>query len=567
MARKLETYERKRHFDVTPEPPPDAPASRAAGRPTFMVHKHHARRLHYDLRLEIDGALASWAVPKGPSYDPAVKRLAVETEDHPLAYGGFEGRIPDGEYGAGDSIIWDRGTFDTDPPGQAAAMRRKGHLVIDLAGEKLAGKWHLVRTGRGGGPGKTEWLLFKAKDGREDAAYDVVAACPESVLSGRIATRGPVAAKTIRARHPPPLELLLRVWPPMLASLATADEVRPGDHLEVKYDGFRALAAVAGGRVSLQSRNGLDLAPRFPTVPPALARLVVGEAVLDGEIVAEDDAGGHGFQLMGEGAARIRYVVFDLLWLDGEDLRERSLAERQDLLSSLLSPPPPGVVLAESLDGPIAGALARARREGWEGVVAKRAGSPYRGGRGRDWLKVKLARRQELAVVGYTPLRGGAAGIGALLLGVRDGGALRFAGKVGTGYTDAVRKELARMLEADRVAKPAVEGAPRLRDARWVTPRLVAEVAFTEWTGDGKLRHPSFQGLRADKRPDECVREEPAGSAGSAAPARRRAAAVSGRASPGRGSASRTGMRPRSRRRRAPSRRPSTRGPCAPDPP
>lgn len=539
MARKLETYERKRHFDVTPEPSPDTPAPRTAGRPTYMIHKHHARRLHYDLRLEIDGTLASWAVPKGPSYDPAVKRLAVETEDHPLAYGAFEGRIPDGEYGAGDSIIWDRGTYDTDPPGRAAAMKKKGHLVVQFQGEKLDGAWHLVRTSRGEGPGKTEWLMFKAKDGKENPARDVVAERQESVVSGRRATRGPVAAKTIRAHHPAPLDLLLRVWPPMLARLATAEDVRDDDHLEVKYDGFRALAAVAGGRVSLQSRNGLDLAPRFPGVPPALARLVVGEAVLDGEIVAEDAAGGHGFQLLGERAARISYFVFDLLWLDGEDLRERPIEERQELLASLLSPAPKGIVLAESVDGPVRDALARAREERWEGIVAKRAGSTYQGGRGGDWLKVKLSHRQELAIAGYTPLRNGGDGVGALLLAIRDGGAFRFAGKVGTGYSDAVRRQLARALEPDRIAKPVVEGAPRLRDARWVTPRLVAEVAFTEWTADGKLRHPSFQGLREDKLPEECVREE--AKPGRAQGAKRRPTAAK------RGKPAAQGARPRRR--------------------
>jgi bifunctional non-homologous end joining protein LigD len=510
MARKLETYERKRHFDVTPEPPPDAPARRRAAAPTFMVHKHHARRLHYDVRLEIDGVLASWAVPKGPSYDPRVRRLAVETEDHPLAYGGFEGRIPDGEYGAGDSLVWDRGTYETDPPGQAAAMKAKGHLVVAFHGEKLRGRWHLVRTaGAAGGPGKTGWILFKAKDGEEDPAYDVVAARPESVVSGRRVTRGPVAAKTIRARHPAPMDLLLRVWPPMLATLAEPDEVREGDHLEVKYDGFRALAGVAGGKVSLQSRNGLDLGGRFPTVPAALAKLVVGEAVLDGEIVGEGDAGS-GFQALQGAGAAIRYWAFDLLWLDGEDLRGRPIEERQELLASLLSPAPRGVALAESVDGPIEKALARARKGGWEGIVAKRAGSAYRGHRGRDWLKVKIARRQELAILGYVPLKNGGAGIGALLLGVREGKGWRYAGKVGTGYTDELRDRLARRLEQDRVAASPAADAPRMRDARWVEPRLVAEVAFTEWTADGKLRHPSFQGLRDDKAPEECVREEPA---------------------------------------------------------
>jgi bifunctional non-homologous end joining protein LigD len=555
MARRLETYERKRHFDVTPEPPPDAAPARRGGAPTFMVHKHHARRLHYDVRLEHDGVLASWAVPKGPSYDPAVKRLAVETEDHPLAYGGFEGRIPDGEYGAGDSLVWDRGVYETDPPGAFAAMRSKGHLVVRFRGEKLRGRWHLVRTGRPGGPGKTQWLLFKAKDEDADPAYDVVAERPESVESGRVATRGPVAAKTIRAPHPAPLDLLLRVWPPMLATLADEDEVGPEHRLEVKYDGFRALAAVSGGRVTLQSRNGLDLAPRFPAVPKALARLVVGEAVLDGELVAEAQGRATAFGALQSGAAGVGYHAFDLLWLDGEDLRERPLEERQDLLASLLSPPPPGVALAESVDGPLAAALARARREGWEGVVAKRPGSRYRGGRGRDWLKVKVAHGQELAVLGYTPHRTGARAIGALLLGVREGRGWRYAGKVGTGFSEEQRRRLFRELERDRVGAPSAAGAPRARDARWVNPRLVAQVGFTEWTADGKLRHPTFRGLRDDKRPEDCVREAPRRRV-SGAPASPGRAPASRAATPRRSPPPRGSSRPRSTRARGARGRP-----------
>jgi bifunctional non-homologous end joining protein LigD len=292
----------------------------------------------------------------------------------------------------------------------------------------------------------------------------------------------------------------------MLASLSAEEDVRDDDLLEVKYDGFRALAGVSGGKVSLQSRNGLDLAPRFPTVAPALARLVVGEAVLDGEVVGGAAAGE--FQAL-QGGGGIRYHVFDLLWLDGEDLRERPIEERQELLASLLSPSPPGVALAEAVEGPIAKALARARREGWEGIVAKRAGSPYRGGRGRDWRKVKIAQAQELAIAGWTPLSNGAEGIGALLLAVREGAGFRYAGKVGTGFTEATRRELLRALAPARVDAPPVAGAPRMRDARWVAPRLVAQIAFTEWTADGKLRHPSFQGLRDDKAPEDCVREAP----------------------------------------------------------
>src|SRR6266568_987231 len=500
---KLDLYDAKRDFHVTPEPPPSRPRARTAGPFTFMIHKHHARRLHYDLRLEMDGVLASWSVPKGPSYDPAVKRLAVETEDHPLAYGAFEGRIPDGEYGAGDSLVWERGTWDTVPPGQAAQQKEKGHLVLELAGDKLRGRWHLVRTRPAGG--KAQWLFFKAKDEAADAAYDVLEARPESVLSGRRVTRGPVAAKTLRATHPRPIDLLLRVWPPMLATLAGEEVVAADDHLEVKYDGSRALAGLSGGQVSLQSRNGLDLGQRFPEVAEALRRLVVGDAVLDGEIVAEGE-GASRFQALQDASGRTRYFAFDLLWLDGEDLRARPIEARRELLESLFAGARDPLQVAEEVTGPIRKAMARARREGWEGIVAKRAGSLYEGRRSTAWLKVKVTAGQELAIVGYTPISSGKEAIGALLLAVRDGERFVYAGKVGTGYTEAVRRELFRRLEPDRVEVPPAEGAPRMREARWVAPRLVAEVAFSEWTADGKLRHPSFKGLRDDKTPEECVR-------------------------------------------------------------
>ena len=509
MAEKLEPYRRKRRFDVTPEPEDSAPRV-SAGRPIFVVHKHDARRLHYDLRLEIEGALASWAIPRGPSYDPAVKRLAVETEDHPLAYADFEGRIPEGQYGAGDSIVWDRGHWDTDPPGQAVPMRRKGHLAIVLDGEKLQGKWHLVRT-RATEGGKASWIFFKAKDGHAARDVDVVAERPESVVSGKRVTRGPVRAAAVKAPHPSPIELLLQVWPPMLATLAEPSRAKGGGHVyEVKYDGFRALGAVSGGQVALQSRNGLDLARRFPAIARELSRLEAAEAVLDGEIVSLDEWGRAGFGRLqaseGEGCV---YAAFDLLWLDGDDLRERPLEDRRELLESLLANEGPPFVLAERIEGPGPRALEEARRRGLEGLVAKRVGSRYEGRRSRDWLKLKLQATQEVAIVGYTPLSSGQRGIGALLVAVAAEGGLRYAGKVGTGFTHAVREELERRLAADRIDRAAVRDAPRMRAAAWVAPRYVAEVSFTEWTADGKLRHPSFKGLRPDRSLDETAPERP----------------------------------------------------------
>lgn len=473
-----------------------------------MVHKHDARRLHYDLRLEMNGVLASWAVPKGPSFDPSDRRLAVETEDHPLEYGGFEGRIPDGEYGAGDSLIWDRGTWETDPPGQADAMKAKGHIAFVLYGEKLRGKWHLVRTRVAGT--KQQWLLFKAKDEFVSSDYDVVEERPESVVSGRRITRGPVTVSALRASHPPAIDLLLRVWPPMKATLASVDPSPESRWiLEGKYDGFRALAAFSGSQRTLQSRNGLDLSQRFPLIDRALSKLVVAEAVLDGEIVAKDAQGFVRFEELQRSGPDQHYIAFDLLWLDGEDLRSRPLEERRELLESVLANAPPRLLLAERFEPPISDAKKRARKAGLEGLIAKRRGSRYSTGRSKDWLKLKFLRTQDLVVVGFLPLTTGSPDVGALLLAVREGKGFRYVGRVGTGFTDQDRRDFRRLLEADTVEQPPASDPPRARNARWVKPRHVVEVAFTEWTRDGKLRHPSLQRLRDDKSPEECVREEP----------------------------------------------------------
>ena len=333
----LREYRAKRDFAKTPEPPPTAGKrlARARARPFFMVHRHDARRRHYDLRLEIEGALASWAVPKGPSLDPADRRLAVETEDHPFEYGGFEGRIPDDEYGGGDSLIWDRGRFDTVPPGEAAAQRGRGRMTFVLEGQKLKGRFHLVRT-RGVEGGKASWLLFKAKDEHAQTGYDLLAARPESVVSGRRLTRGPVSARKLAAPHPEPIRLLMAIWPPGRATVRS----RGG------AGGTRALAALSGGRVALQSGAGRDLAARHPAVARALAAILVPEAIVDGFL-----------------GRRGRYVASDLLWLDGEDLRRRPPEERRDLLESVLANAGPPLALAP-----------RPRRLGAAGAAPARGG-------------------------------------------------------------------------------------------------------------------------------------------------------------------------------------------------
>src|SRR5437660_937607 len=511
LKRNLEEYRAKRDFSITNEPAPGAAEEHA--KPTFVVHKHDATRLHYDVRLEMDGALASWSVPKGPSYDPSAKRLAIQTEDHPLEYGSFEGRIPDGEYGAGDSLIWDEGTYEVVPPGTPSEQRKKGHLRIRFHGHKLKGEWHLVRTGGGMQGTKSQWLLFKAKDGTEDPSYDVVAARPESVVSGRVATRGPERAGALRAPRGPPEKILEGLLPPMLATLVS--DPPPDEErwiVERKYDGYRALSALSGGRLAMWTRNGLDLVSRFPAIGRSLSQIVVGDAVVDGEIAILDAAGVPRFELIQQGRnAEAILFVFDLLRLDGEDLRERPIEERRDLLRSLLSNTTGNLRVSEELRGPIRELLEAQGKAGWEGVILKRRGSHYQKGRTQDWLKLKAFATQELAIVGWMPGKGAASsGIGALLLAVNEGGELSFAGKAGTGFSSRQRAELLRELRKDEVERPEVRGAPRLRDAHGVRPRLVAQVRFTEWTSDGKLRHPSFQGLRLDKTPMETVREKPA---------------------------------------------------------
>ncbi|MDP9151954.1 MAG: non-homologous end-joining DNA ligase, partial [Myxococcota bacterium] len=528
---RLGKYASKRRFDITPEPSAlerssqvadkkekKTAVARAAATLAFVVQKHDARRHHYDVRLEVDGAMVSWAVPKGPSYDPTVRRLAVQTEDHPMAYNAFEGRIPDGEYGAGDVLIWDRGTYDTVPPGQQHAMLAKGHLHVRFAGEKLVGDWHLLRTnGRGGddgagGGGKAQWLFFKAKDPKANPAYDVVADRPESVVSGRMATRGPLrvgASEHGRSAH----ALLDAVGEPALATSVTSIAAPSGWLFEVKYDGYRVLAAKAGTDVRLHTRRAHDWTDRFGPIAGAVARLGVRECVLDGEACAVDDANRPSFAALQEwlagGAhhARIAYAVFDLLWLDGRDMRREPIEARRELLEKVLEGRGAPLSFSRAVPGELGELLEAAKRAGLEGLVAKKKGSPYVGGRTAQWLKLRFDRRQECVIAGYIPMSGAADDMGALLLGVFEKGALVYAGRVGTGFDARTRSALAKRLDADRVDGPLVEGAPPTKEAHWVRPTLVCECAFTDWTREGSMRHPRYLGLREDKVPSEAVRE------------------------------------------------------------
>ena len=569
----LEQYVAKRDFRKTPEPHGRAGRAKRRSAPSFVVQKHAATRLHYDFRLEHDGVLKSWAVPKGPSLDPAEKRLAVQVEDHPLEYGGFEGVIPKGQYGGGSVLLWDRGTWE--PKGDAADGFRRGKLEFRLEGEKLRGRWLLVRTGGRAGRGgeKTEWLLRKLADdeARPGSGGDVTGSRPESVETGRTieeigerpkrvwrshrAARRPVDPAAIPgARH----GTLPRFVEPQLATLVSEPPADEGWLHEMKLDGYRALCRLERGEARLLTRRGNDWTDRFAAIASAAAFLPAETALLDGEVAWLADDGRTEFQALqqalGEGREeRLVYFAFDLIHLDGHDLTRAPLRARKEALAALLAAAPEGgtrLRLSDHVEGRGDVFFERACGLALEGIVSKRAEGPYRPGRGTDWLKVKCLQEQELVIAGYSEPSGSRSGLGALLLGTRDepGGELRYAGKVGTGFDTESLRDLRRRLAPLERATPPVVDPPRgykARGVHWVEPELVAQVAFTGWTDEGVLRHPSYKGLREDKPADEVVRERPAslGSATrkAAAKARGRSAAApaaakraTGRSAPGR---------------------------------
>jgi bifunctional non-homologous end joining protein LigD len=526
----LQPYREKRDFTRTPEPAGGGGGTTEGLR--FVIQKHAARRLHYDLRLETEGVMPSWAVPKGPSYDPTVRRLAVHVEDHPLDYRTFEGRIPGGAYGAGAVIVWDEGTYrnDSERDGTPLTLREaidKGHVTVWFEGTKLTGGWHLIRThgsrtGGAYGAGKDNWLLIKRADDRADPDRDVTASEPASARSGR--TLEEVVAGVEEPGVDPPGGAGEGPGPavggddgpagfvaPMLAKLATADQLgsHPGGWvLERKLDGLRCLAVRNGGGVRLWSRNHLSYTERFPGVVAALAGLPAGDFTLDGEVVAfdEDDRTSFGRLQGGDPGATAVFVAFDLLHLLGRATTHLVTDERRALLARVVEPGPVLRISGE-LDGDPVEVLSRACRAGWEGIVAKRRDAPYLGGRSSAWCKLKCTASQELVIGGWTEPQGARTGFGALLVGVHDDTGLRYAGKVGTGFDARTLVRLGRLLvERERTTSPFVD---QVREPRvhWAEPDLVAAVSFTEWTSAGRLRHPAFDGLRDDKPASEVRRE------------------------------------------------------------
>jgi bifunctional non-homologous end joining protein LigD len=549
----LREYHRKRDFRHTSEPEGNEPA-RSTGR-RFVVQKHAARRLHYDFRLELNGVLRSWAVPKGPSLDPEVKALAVQVEDHPLAYATFEGIIPEGEYGGGTVMVWDQGEWE--PEGNAARSLAKGRITFVLYGEKLAGRWSLVRLKDEDNSGDNNWLLMKRDDdaARSQSRRSVTEEHPTSVLTGR--TLEQIAADADRtwssgrrgqrtssdpageARESfdasPPASL--RVDPSRLSharkaklpqefapQLATSANAAPtGDQWlhELKFDGYRLLGFIDGGTIRLVTRRGNDWTDRFPSVVAALRTLGLDQCLVDGELVALDDNGISDFQRLQNSMHSSRqeqlvYYVFDAPFFAGYTLQQTALLERKELLASFLLSQCPGndgiVRYSDHIRGQGPEVLRHSCQHALEGVVSKRIDSPYESRRSRSWLKSKCQGRQEFVIGGFTRPQGSRTGFGALLVGYRKRNQWVYCGRVGTGFTQSSLKELGRRLHKLKQASPPFGNPPtgaQARSVTWTKPQLVAEVEFSGWTDEGRLRHPSFQGLREDKAPEDVVREDP----------------------------------------------------------
>ncbi len=538
-SRKLAKYRAKRDFSKTAEPSGNEPLATAGH--AYLIQKHAARRLHYDFRLELDGTLKSWAVTKGPSLNPTDKRLAVHVEDHPLDYGDFEGTIPKGEYGGGTVMLWDQGSWS--PIGDAEKGYKKGKLDFELHGKRLKGRWHLVRMhgNRRGDEKRENWLLIKGKDqyaNEEDGdaaleKYDTSVVSDrsmESLATGKSKVWKSKGAKETPVPEPPkakaksqpkrsnkkasalaPPEFIA----PQLATLVTRPPEGSNWVHEVKFDGYRLEARIANGDVTLTTRNANDWTDRFKDIATALSALPCQNAILDGEAVHMAADGTMSFHALQNALSTgkkddLQFWVFDLLFLDGEDVREKPLLERKALLKKLLKRPLARIHYSDHFDASGAQVLHQACSASLEGIISKRAGDAYHSGRGDGWLKSKCIKEQELVIGGYTTQPKHPGALGALLMGYYNKDEFIFAGKVGTGFSHSEGHALLTKLKKLEQKSPPFKAIPRLarKGAVFAKPELVAHVNFTEWTHDGVMRHPSFQGLREDKPAPEVVREK-----------------------------------------------------------
>ena len=516
----IETYNRKRDFAKTKEPK----GRKLKGKgDSFVVQKHEASRLHWDFRLELDGVLKSWAVPKGPSLDPGENRLAMRTEDHPLDYGDFEGTIPKGEYGGGTVMLWDKGRWIPDPRKDPSKTIEEGHLHFTLEGDRMKGEWVMFRLKPKPGEKAEPWMLKKVTDEFADAdnGEALVDDCVTSVTTGR--TMAEIAAgedvwrsnrggqkggrgKRKASKAPPPFQ------EPQLATLV--DEVPPGDSWihEIKYDGYRLLLAVGDGVATAWTRNGKDWSDKFKALVKAASRLPAG-CLIDGEAVALDDEGRPSFQLLQStlkgGGAPLAFYAFDLLIDRGKDIRKLPNIERKERLAALVEGISPPLLYGDHIIGRGEEMFEAVCKQGGEGIISKKASAPYSGTRTRNWLKIKCIQRQEFVIVGWSE-SDKRRGFRSLLLAVKDGRKLTYVGKVGTGFNAQLIEDLMELMERLAVDKAPVEvPRPDRKGAHWIEPKLVAEIAFTEFTDDGVLRHPSFMGLREDKPARQVVREVP----------------------------------------------------------
>jgi bifunctional non-homologous end joining protein LigD len=528
----LATYAKKRDFSKTPEPSGERAKTRApvTGRKRFVVQMHRASRLHYDFRLEDEGVLKSWAVPKGPSFDPHDKRLAMAVEDHPLDYRTFEGIIPAGNYGAGEVIVWDSGTYTLLEGTSTTEQIAHGSVKFEMRGKKLRGAFALVHIkGRGGE--ENAWLLIKERDDRVDESWRIDEHA-ESVKSGKTLaeiagdSRAPhwqsdrPATETAIEKHASKrkLEALPEIASPMLATPVAAPFDNPAWSFELKWDGYRAIARIErDGSVALASRNGKDFAVKFPELSAMNEAFEERPVIVDGEIVVLDAEGRPSFGALQERLDRfgrsapqkapVTFVVFDLLYGNGRDLRGEPLTVRRSALEAILTGRGP-VMLSKSVEGTGLKLYALAKERGLEGIVGKRSASTYQERRSSDWVKIKAVVRQEIVIGGWTEGRGSRKHFGALLAGVYEGDTLAYAGSVGTGFDEKKLAAIAaKLAPLERKTSPFAKPPKTVARAHWVTPSLIAEVTFTEWTRDGSMRHPVFVALRDDKDAHDVVRE------------------------------------------------------------